>query len=458
MAALEAALAYARDQHEALLAQYKQLLAIPSVSTLPEHRDDVRRAAQWLADALEGLGMQQVEVIATSGHPIVYGERLQAPGKPTVLVYGHYDVQPVDPIDEWESDPFVPTVRGENLYARGASDMKGSLVALLKAVEALIKTGGLPVNLKFLLEGEEEVGSPSLPAFIPSNRERLAATVALNCDGDLYGPDQPSICYALRGLAYFEIEVHGPKQDLHSGVFGGSLHNPAQALCELIAGMHDADGRITLPGFYNAVRDLDADERAALARSAVPDDQWIAMSGVPALAGEKGFSTVERVGARPSLDVNGIVGGFTGEGAKTVLPAKALAKISMRLVADQKPEDVHRQLVAYIEQHAPDTITWEVRGLGSAPAAIVDRDSPEMRAALEALADTFGSEPFFKREGGSIPVVGLMQEQLGLESILMGCRLPDDNMHGPNEKQHLPTLYKGVEAFVRFLVNLGEMG
>jgi len=456
MAALDAALAYARDQRAVLLNRYRELLAIPSVSTLPEHREDVHRAAQWLAEALEGLGMDDVAVLTTDGHPVVYGEHGQAAGRPTVLVYGHYDVQPVDPIGEWASDPFEPAVRGENLYARGASDMKGSLVAVLAAVEALMKTGGLPVNVKFLLEGEEEVGSPSLPDFIRANRDRLAATVALNCDGDLYGPDQPSICYALRGLAYFEVEVHGPKQDLHSGVFGGSLHNPVQALCELIAGMHDTGGRIALPGFYDSVRPLGAEERDGLARSARPDDQWMEMSGAPALWGEQGYSTVERVGARPSLDVNGIVGGFTGEGAKTVLPAKAVAKVSMRLVADQKPEDVHHQLAAYLEQHAPDTITWEVRHLSSAPAAIVERDSPAMGAALKALADTFGAEPFFKREGGSIPVVGLMQEELGLESILMGCRLPDDNMHGPNEKQHLPTLYKGVEAFIRFLANLGE--
>jgi acetylornithine deacetylase/succinyl-diaminopimelate desuccinylase-like protein len=451
---LETALEYASSRRESFLRKYETFLAIPSISTLPQHAGDVQRAARWLADELGRLGMHPAEIVPTPLHPIVYAERLGAPGKPTLLVYGHYDVQPADPLGEWASDPFVPTVRGENMYARGASDMKGALVAFLEAVDALSRAGGLPLNLKFLVEGEEEVGSPSLAEFIRKRRDALRADAILNCDGEIHSPTRPSITYALRGLAYFEIEVHGPRQDLHSGIFGGSLHNPAQVLCDLIAGMHDGHGRVTLPGFYDKVHPLDAAERAALARAPMTDDEWKALAGVPALWGEAGYTTVERLGARPTLEVNGLVSGFIGEGAKTILPAKALAKISTRLVADQDPAEVYGQLCAYLRQHAPLTVTWEARELSRGPGAIMARDSTAMRAAVDALRETFGAEPFFKREGGSVPVVGLMQDILGVDSVMLGFRLPDDNIHGPNEKQHLPTLFKGVEVYIRFLTGL----
>ena len=409
MISVESAIAFARAGREQFLQRYKDFLAIPSISTSPEHRPDVQRAADWLVAELTRLNVSRVELMPGTVHPIVYAERCEAPGKPTILVYGHYDVQPADPLSEWVSDPFVPTVRGDNLHARGASDMKGSLIAFLGALEAVTKQGAPPVNIKFLLEGEEEIGSPSLPGFIESHRELLKADFALNGDGMTHSADVPSICYALRGLAYFEIEVRGPRHDLHSGSFGGVVHNPVQVLCELIAGMHDADGRVTLPGFYDTVRPLDAEERATLARIPFTDEDWKAMTGVPALWGEKGYTAVERVGARPTIEINGLIGGFTDKGAKTIIPARATAKVSTRLVADQDPAAIHGQLVAYMRAHAPDTVTWEVREHSRGPGAIMDRHSPAMRAALDALRETFGAEPLFEREGGSVPVVGMMR-------------------------------------------------
>ena len=454
MVDLESALAFVRAQHETYLAQYKELLAIPSISTLPEHRPEVQRCAEWLAGELERLGMAQVDIIATPGHPLVYAESLEAPGRPTVLVYGHYDVQPVDPLDEWVSDPFSAEVRGDYLYARGASDMKGQIFAQLKAVEALAAHGDLPVHLKYLLEGEEEVGSPNLAPFIDAHKELLECDVVLNCDAGIHAPDVPSIVYALRGLAYFELEVQGPGKDLHSGLFGGSVRNPIHVLCEVIAGMHDEDGRVTLPGFYDAVRELDAEERGLLKRVPHSDDTWREMAGVEELHGETGYSTIERVGARPALDVNGIWGGFTGAGAKTVLPAKAAAKLSMRLVAGQRPEDVEPQLRAYLDAKVPKGIRWTLREHSRGPGAIMDRTSPYMKAAAKALEEVFGAEPVFKREGGSVPVVGIMQEMLGVDSIMLGFALPDDGIHGPNERQYLPNFYKGIETYIRFMTSL----
>lgn len=454
MGAIEAALDYARSTRPEIKQRLIDLAAIPSVSTLPEHAADVRRTAQWLADALRNAGATRAELIPTKLHPIVYAECIHGEGVPTLLVYGHYDVQPADPLAEWQSAPFEPTERGENLHARGASDMKGSMVAFIYALECLRRQGPLPLNIKFLLEGEEEIGSPNLPEFITTHKELLRADAVVNCDGGIFASDKPSITYALRGLAYFEIEVRGPKQDLHSGMFGGSIANPATVLCELIAGMHDADGRVTLPGFYDKVRALPDEERAALAKMPYSDEEHKQLTGAPALCGEKGYTTVERIGARPTLDVNGLIAGFTGEGAKTVLPARALAKVSTRLVADQDSTEIRGQLEAYVQAHAPATVTCEVRELSNGPGAIMQRDSTAMKAAVDALRDTFGAEPFFKREGGSVPVVALMQRELGVDSIMLGFGLPDDNIHGPNEKQHLPSLYRGVDTYIRFLGNL----
>jgi acetylornithine deacetylase/succinyl-diaminopimelate desuccinylase-like protein len=332
--------------------------------------------------------------------------------------------------------------------------MKGQVQAFLKALEAWQQTDGLPVNIKVIVEGEEEIGSPHLAAFMGQHADLLKCDVALNADSGIMRPDLPSLVYGLRGLAYFELNVYGPDHDLHSGIFGGSLHNPAQVLCELIAGMHDENGRITLPGFYDKVRVLDKAERNELARSAHSDEAWSAMAGVTQLYGEQGYTSTERVGARPTLEVNGLLSGFTGEGSKTVLPARAMAKISTRLVPYQDDKAVEQQLRTYLEQHAPPTVRWEVKNLTSGPAVLVERDSAAARAAEAALEETFGVRPVFRLEGGSVPVVSLVQEKLGVDSILMGFGLPDDNLHAPNEKLHLANFYRGIETYIRFFAGV----
>lgn len=449
------ALAFAAQNRDRYLDELKDFLRIPSISTLSEHKPDIRRCAEWVAAQLRSLGLQNVEVMPTSGHPVVYGEWLGAPGKPTVLVYGHYDVQPVDPLNEWKAGPFEPTVRDDDyIYARGASDMKGQVHAFLKALEALLRHGELSVNVKVMIEGEEEIGSPSLGEFMRAHAEKLRCDVALNANSGIIEKNLPSIIYGLRGLAYFELWVHGPDHDLHSGTFGGTILNPAQALCELIAGMHDADGRVTLPGFYDKVRTLSEEERAELRRLPHDDATWLKMTGAPALYGEKGYTTVERFGARPTLEVNGLLSGFTGEGSKTVLPAKAMAKISMRLVPYQDHNEVEQQLRAYLEQRAPKAVRWELKALAGGPAAITPRDTPYVQAAVAALEATFGVKPVFELAGGSVPVVVLTKQILGVDLIMLGFGLRDDNIHSPNEKQYLPNYYRGIETYMRFFANL----
>ncbi len=450
-----AALSYIQNHRERFLGELREFLEIPSVSTDPEHRADMQRAAEWVAEQLRSLGAQRVQIYPTAGHPLVYGEILQAgPQAKTVLIYGHYDVQPAEPLEQWESGAFEPTIRGERVYARGATDMKGQVMAALKAIEAIVRTGQLPLNLKFLIEGEEEIGSPSLGEFIAKQRDLLACDFALNPDAGILAPDLPTITYALRGLAYFEIRIYGPEHDLHSGVFGGVVHNPAQVLCELIAGMHDAQGRVTLPGFYDKVRPLDDAERAELARLPIDERFYLEQTGVPALWGEAGFTPVERIGARPTLEVNGLLSGFTGEGSKTVLPARAMAKISCRLVPDQDPDEVHQQLLQYLQARAPKTVRYEVVKMASSPASISDRNSPAVQAMVRAMEAVWGRRPVFRREGGSVPVVILFQKLLGVEAVNVGFALPGDNMHAPNESLHLPTWYRGLETLVHFFYNL----
>ena len=454
---LSAALAYAQENQPRFLSELIEFVSIPSVSTDPRAKTDIQRAAQWVAGQLQHLGMSKVQVLPTAGHPVVYGEHLDAgPGKPVVLIYGHYDVQPAEPLELWHSPAFEPQQRGESLYGRGASDMKGQVMVALKAVESLLQTGNLPINLKWLIEGEEEIGSPNLGMFIQENKELLACDFAINPDTGMIAPGVPTITYGLRGLAYFELRVQGPAHDLHSGLFGGSVHNPAQVLCELIAGMHDPEGRVTLPGFYDRVRPLEAAERQELSRLPTNDVFYLEQTGAPVLFGEAGYSAVERVGGRPTLEINGLLSGFTGEGTKTVLPAKAMAKISMRLVPDQDPYEVERQLRRYLEEHAPNTIRWELLLHSAAPASIGDIHMPAVKALAQALEDTWGKRPIYKREGGSVPVVAQMQSILGVESVMTGFGLPDDNLHAPNEKIHLPTYFKGVEVFIRYLVLLGD--
>ena len=450
----EQAIAYLEQHADRFLAELEAFLRIPSISTAPEHKADMERAANWVAENLRAIGADNVQVFPTAGHPVVYGElRAADPNAPTVLVYGHYDVQPADPVDEWHSPPFEPTVRGERLYARGATDMKGQVLASLKAAEAAARAG-LPVNLKFIIEGEEEVGSPNLAPFIAAHKDLLACDFCLNPDAGMIAPDLPTITYALRGLAYFELRVYGPKQDLHSGIYGGVVHNPAQALAELIAGMHDEHGRVTLPGFYDKVRPLDPEERAELARLPMDEAFYLEQTGAPALWGEPEYTPVERVGARPTLEINGLYSGFTGKGAKTVLPAYAMAKISCRLVPDQDPDEVAAQMRAYLEQHAPPTIRWELEVMHGGPASITDRKSPWVQALARAMEETWGVKPVYKREGGSIPVVAQIQEILGKDSVLTGFGLPDGNLHGPDENLHLPTWRKGMAALVRFFYHL----
>jgi acetylornithine deacetylase/succinyl-diaminopimelate desuccinylase-like protein len=449
-----AALEYARQHQTEFLSGLKEIISIPSVSTDPGHKADMQRGAEWLLARLRGLGMQKTAIMPTDGHPVVYGEWLGLPGRPVVLVYGHYDVQPVDPIELWQTGPFEPAEVGENLAGRGASDMKGQLMATLNALDAIVKTGSLPVNLKFLIEGEEEIGSPSLGKFITENKEMLKADFCLNPDAGLIGKEYPTITFGLRGLVYFELRVYGADHDLHSGMVGGIVHNPAQALAELIAAMHDANGSVTLPGFYDRVPQLTAEERADFARLPHSEEEYLAAIGVPLLWGESEFTPLERIGARPTLEVNGMISGFTGSGQKTVLPAWAMAKISCRLVPYQDPEIVYERFKRFLTENAPKTIRWELDKLSGAPASISDIKQPAVKALEAAMQTVWGVRPFFKREGGSIPVVGQMQAILGIESVLTGFGLPDDNLHAPNEKLHLPTWRRGIDTLINFFFNL----
>jgi acetylornithine deacetylase/succinyl-diaminopimelate desuccinylase-like protein len=452
---LDKAITYFRQNKDQFIGDLQELLRIPSVSTDPAKKEDVHRAAEWIVAQLKAIGIEHVAIFPTPVHPIIYGDHLKA-GKdvPTVLVYGHYDVQPAEPLDLWNSDPFEPVIKGENLYARGASDMKGQLLASLTAIQSIMTQGAFPVNLKFLFEGEEEIGSPSLRTFIENNKEMLASDVALNPDTGIIDVDLPSIVYGLRGLAYFELHVYGPSHDLHSGVYGGVVQNPADALCSLVAGLHDKDGKVTLAGFYDRVRTLSNEERAELARLPMDDEFYLRQTGAPAVWGEKGFTSTERIGARPTLDVNGLYSGFTGEGSKTIIPAWAMAKISSRLVPDQDPKEVHQQLLSYLEKNAPKTIRWELTYLSGAPACLVDRNHPACKALAKAMETVWGKRPVFQREGGSVPVATDMQEVLKIDSVLTGFGLPDDNIHAPNEKLNLTAWTRGVETLIRFFYNL----
>ncbi len=452
---LNEALEYAQRNQGRFLDELKEVLTIPSISTDPEHAADMQRGAEWLAGQLRSIGMSGVQIMPTAGHPVVYGEWLKA-GKDakTVLIYGHYDVQPPDPLDLWTNPPFEPVVRGDNLYARGAADMKGQVVASLKAVESMVRNGGLPVNVKWLIEGEEEIGSEHLDDFVRDHKDLLSCDFCVNPDAGILAADQPSITTGLRGLAYFELRVEGPSKDLHSGLYGGIVHNPAQALAELIAGMHDAQGRVTLPGFYDKVRKLNAKEHRDFARLPLTKKVYVTQTGVPALWGEAKFTPAERLGARPTLEVNGLLSGFTGTGSKTVLPAWAMAKISCRLVPDQTVAETIKQMTKYLKLHAPKDIRWDLKFLHGAGAALVERDSAAVRAMSAAMESVWGKSPYLLREGGSIGVVVQLQHHLGVDSLLTGFGLTDCDAHSPNEKQHLPTWHRGVQTLIRFFYNL----
>ena len=427
--------------------ELKQYLAIPSISALPQHTADVRRAAEWTAEELKKVGMQNVRLIETPGNPVVYGDWLGAPGAPTILFYGHYDVQPVDPVDQWTSPPFEATVRDGEIYARGSADDKGQVFMHIKAVEAHLKQQGkLPLNIKFFIEGEEEVGSVHLDEFVKSHKSALSADVVVISDSPMFDRGIPSICYGLRGLTYFQIDLRGTKTDLHSGSFGGAVANPAMVLAQVLAQMKDRGGRIKIPGFYDDVRELSEAERAEWKRLPFNETRYRKELGAPKLFGESGYSTLERVWARPTFEVNGLLSGFTGDGAKTVLPATAMAKVSMRLVPDQDPKKIGDLFEEYVRKVAPKTVELKITRMHGGKPWMTEFDNKYVRAAGRAIERGFGKPPVFNREGGSIPVVSTFQEELGLPSVLFGVGLPDENAHAPNEKLDLGNFHNGIIA------------
>ena len=434
-------------ERERNVERLKAVLRIPSVSAQPQHKADVRRCAEHVAADLRAIGFPRVEVVSTAGHPVVYAEWMGAMGRPTALVYGHYDVQPPEPLELWKSPPFEPEVRGGNLYARGAVDDKGQVYMHVAAIDALRRVNGAPpINLKLVIEGEEEVGSENLAKFLRDRRPELDADVIVVSDTAMPSPDQPALCYGLRGILYTQIEVTGPAHDLHSGHFGGAVQNPANALATMIAALKDGDGRITVPGFYEAVREVSAAERASLNAAARPEAEFIAEAGSPAPWGERGWTTAERTSIRPTLDVNGIWGGYQGEGSKTVLPSFAAAKVSMRLVPDQDADALFARFETYVKKLAPPGVTVRVIDLHNATPYLVAPDSPMLESARRALQRAWGKAPVMVREGGSIPVMSTFRQTHGLPSILMGFGLDDDNVHAPNEKFTLNCFHLGTRS------------
>jgi len=448
------------EQHKQdFLDGYFAFLRIPSVSTLPEHADDIRRAAEFVRDDLKTSGMENARLIEAPGrHPLVYADWLHAPDKPTLLLYGHYDVQPAEPLEEWHTPPFEPTIANNNVYARGACDDKGQVYILLKAVEGFLKTSGkLPINIKVLIEGEEEVGGEHIEAFVPANKELLKADAALVCDTEMFAAGLPTITTGLRGLVYGELTVNGARTDLHSGVYGGAAPNAIDAVAHIIASLKDAQGRFLIPGFTDNIRPPAPEERAAWASLPFREEEYLEKEvGSIALVGDPAIPVLERTWAQPTVEVHGIRGGFIGEGAKTVIPAKAVAKLSMRLVADQTPAEATAKLKSAIEKACPPGVTAKYEVIHSAPPSLVDPSNPFIKSAAAALTEVFGVETVYMRSGGSIPIVGLFLEHLGIASVMIGFGLPDDNLHAPNEKFHLPNFYNGIEAVAKYLERLGS--
>ena len=448
---MEPVLHHIHQNRDRYIAELNEFLTIPSISNNAENRPDMERCASFLRGQLESIGMHKAALFPTQGHPIVYGEWLGAPGKPTVLFYGHYDVQPVDPLELWISGPFQPTIRDGELYARGAVDDKGQVWMNLKAIEAHLEAQGtLPLNLKLLIEGEEEVGSSHLDAFIQSHQELLRADVALISDTPMFDRGIPSICYGLRGLAYFQLDLKGTSQDLHSGSFGGTVINPNFALAQIIHSLKDSDGRILIPGFYDDVAPMSDREKEELSRLPFDQERFRREVGAPELFGERGYGTLERIWSRPTLEVNGLCGGFTGEGAKTVIPAVAMAKISMRLVPDQDPDRIARLFERHLKTVTPRSVELTLTRMHGGKPWLAPIDHPAIRAASRALEKGFGAAPVFVREGGSIPVVDTLAETLGLSTVLMGVGLPDENAHAPNEKLDLGNFQNGIVSVAHF--------
>lgn len=434
-----------------------ELLSIPSVSADSRHKDDMGRAAQWVADSFRRLGLT-VETIATPGHPMVYAESPAVPGAPTVLVYGHYDVQPPDPLGEWISPPFEPTRRNGNVYARGATDDKGQMLTHVKSAQAwLAVRGQLPVRLKFLIEGEEEVGSRGLYGYLPDHAKKLACDIVVISDTSQFGPQRPAITYGLRGIQYFELRAQGPKQDLHSGTFGGAVTNPVNALCRIMAALVDDEGRVQIPGFYDDVVPLSDRERQQFADLSFDEAGFEKQIGVNGVSGEAGYSTLERRWARPTYDINGIAGGYQGEGAKTVLPARAMAKFSFRLVPNQDPHKIAAALDRHLQTICPPGIRLELIDMHGAPGVVVPLDSPFVAAAARAIEHGFGRPPVYIREGGSIPIVTAFRQHLGVDTLLLGWGLDDDNTHSPNEKFCLADYHRGIRASAALWAELGKL-
>ena len=437
--------------------ELKGYLAIPSISALPEHAGDVRRCAEWTADEMRRVGLQNVQLIETPGNPVIYGDWLGAPGAQTILFYGHYDVQPVDPLELWASPPFEATIREGEIYARGAADDKGQVFMHFKAVEAHMKrTGRLPVNIKFILEGEEEVGSAHLDDFVRDHKDQIAADVVLISDSPMFDRGVPSICYGLRGLVYFQIDLRGTKTDLHSGSFGGAVANPAFVLAQMLAQMKDRGGRVKIVGFYDDVRPLREEEQEEFKKLPFNEKRYRKELGAPKLFGERGYTTLERVWARPTFEVNGLLSGFTAEGAKTVIPAVAMAKVSMRLVPDQDPDKVASLFEAHVKKVTPKSVELKITRMHGGKPWMTDFDNLFVQAAGRAIERGFGQRPVFNREGGSIPVVSTFQEVLGLPSVLFGVGLPDENAHAPNEKLDLGNFHNGIIASAFLYEEIGQ--
>ena len=433
-------------------------LRIPSISTLSEHKSDIRRAAEFVRDELLAAGMTAAELIEGKGNPLVYAEWTGAPGKPTILFYGHYDVQPPDPLDEWKSPPFEPQIRGNDVFARGSADDKGQVYIQIKAVEGLLKTTGkLPVNVKFLIEGEDECGGEHIEAYVKSKPPRLKSDAAVVCDTEMFAPDLPTICVGLRGIVYGELFIEGANHDLHSGMYGGAAPNPLQAIAEIICALKDRDGHIKIPGFSDRVVPPSPKEREAWARLPFNQKEFTEKEmGARELVGEPGVPVLDRLWARPTLEVHGIRGGFTGEGAKTVIPARAVAKISTRLVGDQRLDEAAAQIKAAIKAATPKGVTAEFKVLHAGAPSLTKPDNRFIHAAADAMKQVFGKDTVYIRSGGSIPIVGVFDQYLGIPSVMMGFGLPDDNLHAPNEKFHLPNFFRGIESVARYLEILGR--
>jgi len=448
---------YVEQNKQRFLDELFELLRFPSVSADPKYKLDVLKTADYVAQKLKDAGADHVEICETAGNPIVFGEKGSDPGKPTILVYGHYDVQPADPLELWETPPFEPTIRDGKIYARGSADDKGQFYMHVKAFELMVQQGNLPCNVKFMIEGEEEVGSSNLGIFVKANKERLKADVVLISDTSMISMEHPSLETGLRGLSYLEVEVTGPNRDLHSGVYGGAVANPATILAKMIASLHDENNHITIPGFYDDVVDLTAPERKALNEAPYDEAAYKADLGVDELWGEKGYSTLERTGTRPTLEVNGIWGGYIGEGAKTVLPSKAYAKISMRLVPDQHSNKITKLFTDHFKKIAPKSVKVKVTPHHGGEPVVTPTNSVAYKAAQKAITESFGKAPIPTRGGGSIPIVALFEAELGIKTVLMGFGLDSDALHSPNEKYDIVNYYKGIETIPLFHKYFAEL-